>query len=123
MSSLENVRPARGTRPRFISQNLKIDVNDPERNQPLSKGRMLIGNPSESPVGLALDTGNGVHGVEVVLALGGVLDVSIDKERVSLGMDILQVHHNLEAIETVSLSGLDPVREPFRRKQAHKRLG
>ena len=59
-----------------------------ESNQPLGKHRTLIRNPSESPVGLVLDAGNGVHGVKEVLTLRGVLDVSIDEERVSLGMDI-----------------------------------
>ena len=72
---------------------------------------MLIGNPLESPVGLALDAGNGVHGVKEVLVLRGVLDVSIDEEQVSLGMDIL--HYSLEAIEAVSLGGLDLIRELF----------
>ena len=80
-------------------------------NQPLGKHSTLIRNPLKSPVSLALDTGNGFHGVEEVLALHGVLDVSIDEERVSLGMDIL--HYNLEAIEAVSLSSLDLIREPF----------
>ena len=82
-----------------------------ESNQPLGKHRTLIGNPSESPVGLALDAGNGVHGVEEVLGLHGVQDVSIDEERVSLGMDIL--HYNLEAIEAASLDSSDLIREPF----------
>ena len=78
-----------------------------EGNQSLGKHRTLIGNPSESPVSLALDTGPGdcVRGVEEVLALRRVPDVSIDEEQVSLGMDIL--HHDLEDIEAASYSSSD----------------
>jgi short-subunit dehydrogenase len=43
--------------------------------------------------------------------LGGVLDVSIDEERVGFRVDIL--HHDLETIETARLGNLSFIRETF----------
>jgi hypothetical protein len=38
--------------------------------------------------------------IEVVLALGEILDVGVDEERICFGVDVF--HHDLEAIEAVS---------------------
>jgi hypothetical protein len=46
------------------------------------------------------ETGNSAHGIEKVFALRGVFDVGIDRQRVRLGMGVLD--HNLE---TVDISG------------------
>jgi hypothetical protein len=69
----------------------------------------LVRDPTEGPVGLALNARNCFDSVEEVIALGGVLDVSIDEERVSFGVDIL--HHDLETVETAHLGDLNFIRE------------
>ena len=57
-----------------------------------------------SQPGLALDTGKGAHGVEQILALGRILDVSVDEKGVHFGVNAL--HHNLETIEVTSFGCL-----------------
>jgi hypothetical protein len=72
MSLLEKVRP--GIRPCFFSQ--KIEAKEPEKKT-LSTAVKVVRDPTEGPVGLALNARNCFDGVEEVIALGGVLDVSI----------------------------------------------
>lgn len=48
-----------------------------------------VGDPLESPCGLLLDARDGVDGLEQVRSAGGVLDVRVDEEGVSLGVDVL----------------------------------
>ena len=62
----------------------------------------------EGPVGLALNARNYFDGVKEVIALGGVLDVSINGERISFGVDIL---HDLETVEVACLSHLNFIGE------------
>ena len=66
-----------------------------ERNETLCKSRVLVGYPAKGPVRLLLDAGDRLDGVEEVLALGGVLDVSVDEERVGLGVNVLPVRENV----------------------------
>lgn len=47
----------------------------------------------------------GIDGVEEVGALGGLLDVGINEERVSFGVDVL--HHDLEAVEAARFGNLN----------------
>ena len=62
-------------------------------------------NPFESPFGLHLDAGDVLYGLEQELFLLSVLDVGVNEDRVSLGVDVL--HHHLEAVEAPSLWDLD----------------
>ena len=58
-------------------------------DQALGKSRALVGDPMQGPVGLALDTRNGLNGIKEMITLSRVLDVRIDEKRVCLRMDIL----------------------------------
>ena len=80
-----------------------------ERDEALGKARPLVCDPAEGPVSLLLDAGDGVNGVEEVLALLRVLDVGVNEERVCLGVDVL--HHDLETVEAPRLGGLHLVGE------------
>ncbi len=82
-----------------------------EGDETLGKGGVLILDPSDSPVGLLLDARNGLNGVEEVSALSLLLDVGIDKKRISLGVNIL--NHDLETVEAASLWDLDLSGETF----------
>lgn len=84
-------------------------LNGSKGNETFSKRGLLVGDPSESPVGLLLDARDGLDCIEKVLSLLGVLDVSVDEQGVCLGVDVL--HHNLEAIEAASLGCLNLVGE------------
>jgi len=65
-----------------------------EGDEVFRKHRMLVRDPTEGPVGLALNARNCFDGVEEVIMLDGVLDVSIDEESVGFRVDVL--HHDLE---------------------------
>lgn len=79
--------------------------NGSESNETLGKGGVLILDPSDGPVSLLSDAGNGLNGVEEVGSLGRLLDVGVNEEGVGLGVNVL--HHDLEAVETTSLGDLD----------------
>ena len=51
-----------------------------EGDQTFAKGRVLITDPSESPLGLLLDAWDGLDSIEQELALSWVLDISIDEQ-------------------------------------------
>jgi hypothetical protein len=53
----------------------------------LAKDGVLVGNPPESSISLALNTGNSLDGVEEVVSLNWVLDVGVDKEGVGFRVD------------------------------------
>ena len=53
----------------------------------------------------------GINGIEEMGTLGRLLDVRVDEQRVSLGVDVL--HHDLEAVEAASLRNLDFAAEPL----------
>ena len=96
-------------------------------------------NPTDGPVGLltnARDCGmrqadpqktshliskrdrlTGVNGIKEIGSLFLVLDVRVDKERVSLGVDIL--HHDLESIEAASFRNLDFTTESLDKVLVH----
>lgn len=74
-------------------------------NQTLGKGRVLVLDPLDGPVGLLANARNGLNGVEEVAALAVLLDVGVDEQGVGLGVDVL--HHDLEAVEASSLGDLD----------------
>ena len=80
-------------------------LNGSEGDETLSKGGVLVLDPANSPVGLLLYTWDSLDGVEEVCALGLLLDVSVDEERVCLGVDVL--NHDLETVEAASLWDLD----------------
>jgi hypothetical protein len=80
-----------------------------KRHQAFGGCRLLVRDPAYGPVGLALDARDSLDSVEEIFALGRLLDISVDEERLGFGMDIL--HHDLEAIEATSFSGLNLVRE------------
>jgi hypothetical protein len=77
--------------------------------QTLSECWLLIRDPPESPLRVALDAINCFDGVEEILALSWVLDVCVDEKGVGHGVDVLR--HNLEPIEATSLCGLNFIRE------------
>ena len=79
-----------------------------EGDKTLGEGGVLV-DPVESPIGLLLDGGDLVHGAEEMVLLLSVLNVGIDEEGISLGVDVL--HHHLEAVESTSLGNLNLVRE------------
>lgn len=72
-------------------------LNGGKGHQALSEGRVFVLNPPDGPVGLLLDTWDGLDGVEEVGFLGLLLDVCIDEEGVCLGVDVL--NHDLETVE------------------------
>jgi hypothetical protein len=55
-------------------------LNGSESYQLLSECGTLVRYPLECPVSLALDTRNGLRGVEKVFALAGILDVCVNEE-------------------------------------------
>jgi len=65
----------------------------------------VLSNPLKSPLGLLGDGGNGVDGGKEESLFGGVLNVGINQQRVSLRVDVL--HHHLETVETTGLGDLD----------------
>jgi len=83
----------------------KDTLNSSKGDEALTKGRVLVVDPLESPVGLLANAWDGVNGVEEVLALRLLLDVGVDEERVGLGVNVL--HHNLETVEAASLWDLN----------------
>jgi hypothetical protein len=94
-------------------------------DETVGKGRVLVRDPSQGPVGLPLDAGDCselerwlseskgcltvVNGVEQVVALLGLANVCVDEQRVCLGVDVL--HHDLEAVEAACLRDLYLARE------------
>ena len=78
-------------------------------NKTVGKRRVLVGNPSQSPVGLLADAWDVVNGVEQVLALPGLANICVDKKGVCFRVDVL--HHNLEAVEASCLGDLYFARE------------
>lgn len=80
-------------------------LNSSESNETLGKGGVLILDPSDGPVGLLSDAGDGLNGVKEVGSLSGLLDVGVNEQGVGLGVDVL--HHDLEAVEATSLGDLD----------------
>jgi hypothetical protein len=94
-------------------------------DETVGKGRVLVRDPSQGPVGLPLDAGDCsrlegcsdacticltvVNGVEQVVALLGLADVCVDEQRVCLRVDVL--HHDLEAVEAAGLGDLYLARE------------
>ena len=57
-------------------------LNSGKRDEPLCEDGLLVGDPAESPVGLLLDDGDGLDGIEEELALFRVANVRVDQERV-----------------------------------------
>ena len=84
-------------------------LNSGEGNKTVGKGGVLVGDPSQGPVGLLADAGNVVDGVEEVPALLGLADICVDKQRVGLRVDVL--HHDLETVEASCLRDLYFARE------------
>jgi hypothetical protein len=78
-------------------------------------------DPSNSPVGLLLDTGNysmseneivymtceptSLNSIKKICALSLLLDVCVDQKGICLRVDVL--HHDLETVEATSLGNLD----------------
>lgn len=78
-------------------------------------------DPSNSPVGLLLDTRNysmsgneivymtceptSLNGIKKICALSLLLDVCVDQKGICLRVDVL--HHDLETVEATSLGNLD----------------
>ena len=85
----------------------KDSLNGGEGYQTFSESRLLVGYPTYSPVGLALDAGDGLDSIEEVFVLGRLFGVCVDEEGICFGVDVL--HHDLEAVEASSFSGLDLV--------------
>jgi len=62
-----------------------------ERDETLAEGRLLVVDPAQRPVGLALDARDSLDGVEEIITLGGIFDVGVDEQRVGLGVNVLPV--------------------------------
>lgn len=80
-------------------------LNSSKGDEALCKGAVLVLDPANSPVGLLLDTWDGLDGVEEVRALRLLLDVCVDEKRVCLGVDVL--NHDLKTVEAASLWDLN----------------
>jgi hypothetical protein len=63
-------------------------LNGRKGNQPLGEGGSLIRNPSQCPVGLLFNAGDGLDGIEKEFALGRILDVGVNEQGVCLGVDV-----------------------------------
>ena len=64
-------------------------------------GRLLVGNPLQSPLGLLLHTRNGRNGTEQVELLLLIMDIGVNKQRI--GLTVNSLHHQLTAIEILDL--------------------
>ena len=80
-----------------------------EGNKTFAEGGTIVGDISKSPVGLPLDTGNGVDSTEEIVTASRILDVCVNEKRVCLRVDVF--HHDLKAVEATCLGGLDFVGE------------
>jgi len=96
-------------------------LNGSEGDETLGKGRVLVLNPSDSPISLLSDAGNGVNGVEEIGALGRLLDVGIDEEGVCFGVDVL--HHDLETVKASSLRDLNLAAESLNKVLVDDAIG
>jgi hypothetical protein len=96
-------------------------LNGSEGDETLGKGRVLVLNPSDSPISLLSDAGNGVNGVEEIGALGRLLDVGIDEEGVCFGVDVL--HHDLKAVKASSLGDLNLAAESLNKVLVDDAIG
>ncbi len=83
-----------------------------ERHETRGEIGLLRLHPRDSPVCLLFDTGDGFHRLEEPVLFGGVLDICINEEGVSLSMHVL--HGNLESVEAASLGPLYLVAEVHR---------
>lgn len=59
-----------------------------ECDEPFTECGTAVGDPFQCPVGLSLDAGDVLDGVEEVVALDGVFDVRVDEEGVRLRVDV-----------------------------------
>jgi len=59
-----------------------------ECDESFTKSRTTVRDPFECPIGLALDAWNVLNGIKEILALGSVLDVCVDEERVCLRVNV-----------------------------------
>lgn len=59
----------------------------------------------------------GINGIKEVGALLRLLDVGVNEQRVSLGVDVL--HHDLETVEAASLGNLDLPAETLNQVLVH----
>lgn len=80
-------------------------LNSSKGNETLGKGRVLVLDPLDGPLGLLANARDSLNGVEEVGALAVLLDVGVDEQRVCLGVDVL--HHDLETVEASSLGDLN----------------
>lgn len=67
----------------------KDTLDGGKRNQALGKGRTLVRDPLERPVGLFLDAGDGVDRLEQVGPAVRVFNVGVDEERVGFRVNVL----------------------------------
>ncbi len=90
-----------------------MTANDPEKNMPstAAKATNRVGNEEESSIQRRAHTAFRLHsrmfidGAKQGDALGGLVDVHVDKSAVYFGMDVF--HHSLECVEISSLRCLD----------------
>lgn len=92
-----------------------------EGNETLGKGRILVLNPPNCPVGLLLDARNGLDGIEEVCALGLLLDVRVDEEGVRLGVNVL--NHDLETVEAAGFWDLNLAAEALEKVLVDNSVG
>lgn len=64
-----------------------------------------------------MDSHTGVNGIKQEGLLGGLLDVSVNEQRVCLGVNIL--HHDLETVEASSLGDLNLATETLDKVLVH----
>lgn len=96
-------------------------LDSSEGNQTLGKGRVLVLDPSNGPVSLLSDAGNGINSVEEVGSLGRLLDVGVNEQGIGLGVNVL--HHDLESVEASSLRDLDLAAEPLNKVLVDNAIG
>ena len=97
-SLLEPENGAKGARKEDSLHHAKGDA-------PFGKAGILGVRPLKSPVGLALDTGNGINGVQEVQTFLRVLNIGINQQGIGFRVDVL--HGNLESVKASSFGGLN----------------
>lgn len=101
-------KATRRTRTPFRSPSRSVRFSP--RSHDLLCERLGAADPSQGPLGLLRDAGDGVDRVEEAVLLVRILDVRLEKEAVHLGVDVLNGY--LEPVEGAGLGDLDLLHEP-----------
>ncbi len=70
---------------------------------------VVLVHPMEAPRGLLLDNGNGFNGVEQTRLFGGVVNVRVEQQRITLAVNVF--HGDLKAVKTFDLDNVNFIHE------------